>query len=266
MSIEYGLDQSWYGERDRLRSLSALYDATTLEWCERSGLQCGAVVLELGAGGGSIAEAMVGRVGPSGRVVADDRDTRFLRDIADRVEVREVDVLHDALPAGPFDLVHARLLLGHLGNPMPLLMTWRSLLKGGGWIVVEDVDCAGCDESVPPSADFSAVAITLLDELARRGFDQRLGLRLPALLSDARFEAVEAITIRPRRQGNVANGFPPWDLLGAQLSPTLLGAGRITSSQYAEFSRVTHDPNTWLGAPALTTARGRRPSDSGNMS
>src|SRR5258708_9698881 len=118
VSVKYGLDQSWYGERDRLRSLSALFDATTLEFCGRSGLRDGAYVLELGAGAGSVAEAMADRVGSRGRVVAVDRDTRFLTDIADRVAVREMDLLRQPLPAGPFDLRHAPLLLSHRGDPL----------------------------------------------------------------------------------------------------------------------------------------------------
>jgi SAM-dependent methyltransferase len=260
VSVTYGLDQSWYGERDRLRSLSALFDATTLEFCGRSGLREGAHVLELGAGAGSVAEAMADRVGSSGRVVAVDRDTRFLRDLGDRVEVREMDLLREPLPAGPFDLVHARLLLGHLGDPLPVLKQWLGLLRPGSWLVVEDLDTAGCDESIPPAAGFSVVARALFDELARRGFDQRLGLRLPALLSDAGLAAVEAITIRPRKRGDVANGLPAWDLFGAQLAPALVAGGRVTPEQHAEFTRATHDPGTWLGMPALTTARGRRPT------
>ena len=95
----YGLDQSWYGERDHLNSLAELFDETTLTWCEQSGLRPGIHVLELRAGAGSIAAAMADRAGPGGRVVAVDPDTRFL--------------------------------LGHLGEPLPVLRTWIEVLKPG---------------------------------------------------------------------------------------------------------------------------------------
>ncbi len=136
-----------------------------------------------------------------------------------------MDLLREPLPAGPFDLVHARLLLGHRGDPVPVLKQWLGVLRPGSWLVVEDLDTEGCDESIPPAAGFSVVARALFDELARRGFDQRLGLRLPALLSDAGLEAVEATTIRPRARGDVANGLPAWDLFGAQLSSALVCRG-----------------------------------------
>src|SRR5258708_36248968 len=91
VSVKYGLDQSWYGERDRLRSLSALFDATTLEFCGRSGLRDGAYVLELGAGAGSVAEAMADRGWSRGRVVAGDRHPPVLPGIADPVDGRAME-------------------------------------------------------------------------------------------------------------------------------------------------------------------------------
>jgi SAM-dependent methyltransferase len=239
--------------------MSAMFDDTTLAWCERSGLQPGARVLELGAGAGSVAESMAARVGRAGSVVAVDRDARFLADKIDRVEVVEVDILRDPLPVGPFDLVHARMLLGHLGEPLRALEPWVAALRPGGWLVVEDVDSNGAGESVPFSSEFSAVIGAIQDELARRGFDHRLGLRLPRLLCHVGLEAVEAVSTRVRLRGDEARGVPAWDLLAAQLGPALLAAGHITSQQYGEFSRVTHDPDVWCGVPLMTTARGRRP-------
>ena len=54
-------------------------------------------------------------VGPHGQVVAVDIDTRFLRDLdSQTIEVAEADVVTDPLPAGPFNVVHARLLLMHV--------------------------------------------------------------------------------------------------------------------------------------------------------
>lgn len=254
----YALDQSWYGERDRLRSLSAIYDPVSLAWCERSGLKAGARVLELGAGAGKLAEAMAERVGSGGRVIAADRDVRFLADLVGRVEVIEMDLLRDPLPAGPFDLVHARLLLAHLGHSRPILEQWARALAPGGWLVVEDVDTAGCGECVPPSRAFSAVAVGLFDELARRGFDQRLGLRLPALLAELGLGEVEACGLRTRARGDPQKGIPPWDLLAAQLAPSMIETGRLGQADYDEFTRITHDATVWCGTPMLTTARGRR--------
>jgi hypothetical protein len=72
-------------------------------------------------------------------------------------------------------------------------------------------------------------------------------------------EAVEAAT-RVRLRGDEARGVPAWDLLAAQLVPTLLATGHITSQLYGEFSRVTHDSDIRCAVPIMTAARGRRPT------
>src|SRR4051794_41851556 len=74
----YALDSTWHAERDRLDSLTLLYDARTLELCERLGLSAGWECLDAGAGTGSLAAALAERVGPAGRVTALDADARLL--------------------------------------------------------------------------------------------------------------------------------------------------------------------------------------------
>src|SRR5579875_1432600 len=59
----YALDQSWHAERDRLGSLTALYDADTLRLSEQLGLGAGWRCLDVGAGTGSVAELFADRVG-----------------------------------------------------------------------------------------------------------------------------------------------------------------------------------------------------------
>jgi len=52
--------------------------------------------LEVGAGGGSIAEWLCDRVGPDGRVVATDLDTRWVAKLSQPyLEVRVHDLLED---------------------------------------------------------------------------------------------------------------------------------------------------------------------------
>src|ERR1700748_1983787 len=78
----YALDNAWHAERARLNSLTALYDPATLAICDRLGLASGCQCLDVGAGTGSLAEALAERVAPSGGVVAADIDTRFLEPLA----------------------------------------------------------------------------------------------------------------------------------------------------------------------------------------
>src|SRR5947209_6431180 len=111
----YALDPAWYAERERLGSLTRLYDATTLRLAEQPGLTGGWRCADLGPGTGSVAPLLAGSVGAAGHVLAVDTDTRFLEPLADAtLGVRKQDITVEPLPAGGFDLVHARLLLEHL--------------------------------------------------------------------------------------------------------------------------------------------------------
>ena len=111
----YALDPAWHAERERLDSLTSLYDPRTLGLCERLGLAPGWHCLDAGAGTGSLAVALAERVGADGSVTALDADTRFLAPLAsEHLIVVEADLTASDLPAGRFDLVHARLVLEHL--------------------------------------------------------------------------------------------------------------------------------------------------------
>src|SRR5205807_660976 len=84
--------------------------------CEALGVAEGWRCLEVGAGGGAVVEWLAERVGPRGRVVATDLDTRFLDALdATNVEVHSHDVLAEAPFEPGFDLVHARLGLEEIG-------------------------------------------------------------------------------------------------------------------------------------------------------
>src|SRR4051794_19120825 len=74
----YALDPAWYAERDRLQSLTRVYDPTTIRLAEQLGLTTGWRCADVGAGTGSIAQQLAATVGAKGHVLAVDTDTRFL--------------------------------------------------------------------------------------------------------------------------------------------------------------------------------------------
>src|SRR5262247_2916331 len=105
-------------ERERLSILEQLFDDATRRFLGQLAVNEGWRCCEIGAGGGSITRWLAQRVGPSGRVVAVDLDTRFLADI-DRpnVDVIKADFLSDAPIGRSFDLVLTRFVLLHLPDP-----------------------------------------------------------------------------------------------------------------------------------------------------
>jgi len=111
----YAYDNALAGQRERLRTLEALFDAGTIAELEARGVGRGWRCLEVAAGGGSIALWLADRVAPDGAVLATDRDTTVLGGVSHpNLEVRVHDVLEDDLPEAEFDVVHVRLLLAGL--------------------------------------------------------------------------------------------------------------------------------------------------------
>ena len=118
-------------ERERLATIEANLDPFTIESLQKIGVAEGWRCLEIGAGGGSISEWLCDRVGPSGKVVATDLQTKFLEAIeAPNLEVRKHDITTDELENESFDLVTARKVLEHLPEPeASLRRTHRAFQK-----------------------------------------------------------------------------------------------------------------------------------------
>jgi 2-polyprenyl-3-methyl-5-hydroxy-6-metoxy-1,4-benzoquinol methylase len=194
-TANYIYDPAEADERTRLTHLERLNDPATIKHLELVGVGAGWTCLEVGGGGGSITRWLCEAVGPNGRVVATDLDTRFLEEIdAPNLEVRKHDILEDDLEKNEFDLVHSRFLLEHLARYREALQKMVDALKPGGWIVVEDVDFAAAlmadpkqrpgipADSIPLGAEMTARLL----QMAQAGSIQpELGRHLPALLVEA---------------------------------------------------------------------------------
>ncbi len=138
---KYAFDNAWIHARQRLRALEHLLDPGTIRHLEALGVGEGWHCLEVGAGGGSIAEWLFQRVGQRRYVMATDLDTRFLEALnAPNLEVRRHDIVSEDLPEGKFDLVLSRLVLEHIRERERALRRMLSALKPGGWLVCEDAD------------------------------------------------------------------------------------------------------------------------------
>ena len=109
----------------RLRLIEAECDPHTFGYLDAIGVGAGWRCLEVGAGAGSVVRWLSGRVGPKGQVVAVDIDPRFLGDLVEpNVEVRRCDITDDDVEPASYDLVHSRLLLMHLGDPVASCAAW----------------------------------------------------------------------------------------------------------------------------------------------
>jgi ubiquinone/menaquinone biosynthesis C-methylase UbiE len=256
----YALDPAWHAERDRLDSITSLYDERTLGLCERLGFAPGWHCLDAGAGTGSLAVALAERVGPDGTVTALDADARFLRPLeSERLLVVESDLEAGNLPAGTFDLVHARLVLEHLPRRDAVLASLAAAVRPGGWLLIEDFDWSTAMVVDPPNALHERVARACLTLFSAHAYDPYYGRTLPRRLAAAGLielgTQAEAVQVRADRE----RGLPQWELLVDQLAPGLLAHGLLDATDLERFRELWHDGTTICFAPLMVSAWGRRP-------
>lgn len=186
----YLLDNQQAEAGRRFAALAALFDPSTFRHLRAVGLGPGWRVWEVGAGGPSVPVWLTHQVGPDGEVLATDLDTTWLA--ADRPNMRVLrhDVGVDPPPDGPFDLVHARLVLVHVPQRERALAAMVSVLRPGGWLVVEEADPAlqplACvDESGPAQQLANRLKVGFRQLMADRGVDLAYGRTLPRRLREA---------------------------------------------------------------------------------
>jgi SAM-dependent methyltransferase len=255
----YALDSTWHAERERLDSLTRLYDPGTLAACQQLGVADGWRCLDAGAGTGSLAKLLADRVAPTGSVTALDLDTRFLDPLAsEHLQVVQADITTHPLPADQFDLVHARLLLEHLPQRDTAFSRLVRATRPGGWVLIEDFDWATAFLVDPPSAIHQRVATAIREVFTSHGYLPTLGRRLPRWLESAGLTDVgthaQSIQVRADRE----EGLPQWELLAQQLAPALLAGGLVSQPELDAFHELWHDGQTVGFSPLMVSSWGRR--------
>jgi SAM-dependent methyltransferase len=262
----YIYSQAWEQERARLSGLSASFDPITVRHLDAVGVGSGWHCLEVGAGAGSIAQWLAGRVGSAGRVVATDLDTRFLERLAEPpIEVRRHDLTTDPIEPGAFDLVHARAVLEHLPNREELAGRLAGALRPGGVLVLEDVVFGGVAQPawqlVTSPAEYREPLTRVFGAVAggfrALGADPEFGLRLPTLLAEAGLAGVQAeMTHRLVHGGSPESAF--YSLSVRELADRLIAAGLLARQDAELASEFLTDPSaSWLSLGMLS-AWGRR--------
>ncbi len=251
----------------RFTSLETLYDPWTIRHLEATGIGPGWQCWEVGGGGGSIAAWLAERCGQAGQVLVTDIDPRFLVEsplLAHApIEIRRHDIGADPLPAQPFDLIHARLVLVHVPARELALERMVTALKPGGWLIVEDFDATLIDRSYPTTnagawALFQKMHVAQDRLMAARGVDLAWGR---SLYRQLRARGLIDVGM----EGHLA----VWDggSLGARLNTAnfqqireeVAGAGLITHEEIAHVLTLLDDPDFAISAPVMFTAWGRRP-------
>ena len=149
-----------------------------MDW---AGIQLGTTVADIGAGEGYYTIRLAERVGPKGRVLAQDINRgalnrlgeRVTREQLDNVAIKEGAVDDPRLPPNSFDRIFMVHMYHEIEEPYAFLWRMRPALAKGGQVIVVDRDQATHRHGIPPKllfCEFDAVGYRLT------GFTEQLKL------------------------------------------------------------------------------------------
>lgn len=257
----YLLDNQQVQAGERFGALSALFDPSTFRHARALGISPGWRVWEVGAGGPSVPDWLAAQVGPEGHVLATDIDTVWLGADSTGFEVRRHDVGKERAPDGPFDLVHARLVLVHVRERTRALATMVDALRPGGWLLLEEADpqlqpLVCIDEAGPAQQLANNLKRGFRVLMSERGVDLAFGRTLPRLMRDVGLVNVESDAYFPM-------GGPACTELERatveQISGRLVAAGLATSEEIATHVENVTSGRLDLATSPMISAWGRKP-------
>jgi ubiquinone/menaquinone biosynthesis C-methylase UbiE len=186
-------------ERDRLVLQAKMFEAEAAWLLDRCGITTGGHAVDVGCGPLGVLDLLSARVGSDGRVVGLDNEPRMLATGADLaqlyglggVEWRNASAFDTGLERRTFDLAHARLVLVNVTEPERVVAEMASLVRPGGMVALQEVDCVSwiCE---PPHPAWDRLRAAI--DAVWTG-NLYIGRRLPTLLreaglTDVRFRAV----------------------------------------------------------------------------
>jgi ubiquinone/menaquinone biosynthesis C-methylase UbiE len=261
-----GSDQE---ETARLRRQSDELRPQSVELLGRIGLLPGQNAIDLGCGPSGILDLLSAAVSPGGRVVGLDANpahTAMARKYAgelglSNVEVVTADARRTGLPAGTFDVVHARTLLITIPEPAGVLAEMVRLARPGGRVASQepDMEHALCYPALPA---WDRMREIFRASFSRSGADLHIGRRLTELYRQAGLEDIEVTVHAPAYPAGHSRRTLLPDLVRS-LRPIIVELGLSDQPELAELDRAVRehlaDPRTLMMPHLLVVARGRKP-------
>jgi len=247
---------------ERLKLLSAVLDEFTISRLSSLGDLAGRRCLELGAGNGSIAGWLADQAGPSGRVLATDINTRHIPPGRGYAVVRH-DLTADPLPDGPWDVVHARLVLRHLPARHEILRRLAAALAPGGALAIEEWDAyrGGLVLAAPEpeAAELFYAYETVIEQLVdARAVDLDWPWQVHAAMAGAGLVDVDTAVHARSWLGGSAGALHHAATI-SQLRTSMLEAG-MTGEQLDRLDGYLRDPRMVVRGLLTVSTLGRRPA------
>jgi SAM-dependent methyltransferase len=186
-------------ELERLGVQHRAWRPVVLECWKNAGIKSGSRVLDIGAGPGYATVDLAEIVGSSGHVVAVERSTNFVNAIRARslanVDVQEIDLMTDELPAGPFDFSWCRWVLCFVSNPELAVKKIAGVLRKGGRAIFHEYGHYTTWKFFPRRNALEEFRSHVIASWRESGGEPDIGLRLPSWLARHGFNIC---TISPR--------------------------------------------------------------------
>jgi SAM-dependent methyltransferase len=262
----YSFDNDDPEATDRHNYLPVILDGLTTARLSSLGDLAGRRCLEVGAGGGSVAAWLADQVGPTGRVLATDLNPKHIPAHRGYTVLRH-DLVNEPVPDGPWDVIHARLVLLHIPERRDILRRLAAALAPGGALVIEDFETTFRKMVLAAPDAESAALIDLYHSaliervLPAKGNDPGWASQVHAAMLDEGLVDVDTVIDSRSWPG----GTPGALLLAAnvaQLRDEFLAAG-MTAAQLDQFSQVVSDPRLVVRGSFTYSTIGRRPPASG---
>ena len=241
----------------------------------RAGFGQGDTLVDLGCGPGLTTLDLARRVGPTGRIIAVDRDGQRsiprLRDAAEaaglgNVEGRVADLEHFDLPPESVDGVYGRWVLMYLPEREARALATRiaKWLRPGGACALAEFCNFRQICIYPPVEHLGLIAEALMRVAAgERGGNPEIGCVLPGVLDEAGLDVELAVATKAIRPDTEDWRWP--DTLFRQLLPMLVEkghlGGRTQNDFMAEWEDRSRDPSAVFFSSPVLEVIGRRPGE-----
>lgn len=248
---------------EQREAMQRCLDPTTFSRLEGLGVGPGWRCLDVGGGGGSVADWLGRRVGKTGSVLVTDTAPDGLRS-TENVEVRQHDIATDELPEGQFDLVHARLVLLHLPERRRALARMVRALRPGGWLLLGEFDCTWLRVLATPDpgarAVFARFHRALCTVLEQAGADVEWGVHAYQAVQELGLVEIGSLARADPWPGG-GDGARWLGINSRQLEDRLLGTGLVTAGDLDGVRASLSDPAFVVSSYLTISTWGRRPLD-----
>jgi SAM-dependent methyltransferase len=225
----------------------------------RAGFTSGQTLLDVGCGPGYATADLAGIVGPSGRAVGVDRSRRFLDAASARmralglenVELHELDLDEQPLPARTVDGAWSRWVYAFVRHPRALLARVAGVIRPGGVMVLHEYADYRAWRLSPPAPEFAWFVDEVMASWREHGGEPDIGMELPRWLVELGFEIRE---LRPLIEVTQPHDFV-WQWPNAFVEvglQRLVELGRVNRARAEGVRQAFRDSQVTPGAFQLT--------------